>query len=163
MDENKMWNWIQDTTRALCYHIISDKNEAEDIASDVIVGLLKDKKKAEKIYKSGQTKTDGYKFGNCGILIKIIQEEYTYHRLGKYFDVGRARSLVYSAMYLQILDICKKYDIAPIPQNSYLIAYGTGIASVDIVEKILKTVIPTQVDIEKVGKYKGASGVTDAM
>ncbi len=158
MDENKMWSWIQDTTRALSYRMINNKEEAEDVASDVIVRLLKDKKYAEKIYRYGQNKTEGYKYGNSGVLVKLIQQEYSYHRIGKYFDtshdVGHVNAWRYSMIYMQIQDICKEYDIQPIPQNAYLIAYGTGIANIDIVEKILKTVIPVQVDIEKVNGNK---------
>ncbi len=151
-DENKMWNWIQDTTRALCYHIIANRNDAEDIASDVIVTLLKDKKRAEKIYTQGQIVTKGYKYANNGLLIKMIQDEYLYHRIGRYFGEERPLALFYSILYLKILDVCKTYDIQPIPQNAYLIAYGTGIAYIDTVEKILKTTIPMQMEFDTITK-----------
>ncbi len=148
MEENKMWEWLQTATKAISYNLISNRAEAEDVASDVMVELLKDRKYAERIYKHGQKETDKYKYGKCCVLVKLIQEQYAFHRIGRYFADNRKTALVYSVLYMQIQEICKTYNISPVPQNAYLIAYGTGIANVDIVEKILNTVIPQQIDIE---------------
>ena len=145
--ENEMWEWLQTATKAICYNLIANKTEAEDVASDVIVELLKDKKYAERIYKHGQKDTDKYKYGKCCVLVKLIQEQYAYHRIGRYFAENRKTASKYTILYLQIQEVCKKYNIAPVPRNAYLIAYGTGIANVDIIEKILKTVIPQRVDL----------------